>query len=644
VPNRLVMTPHLGRLSQGRFLAYLEARVRRGFGLIITPAGSPVYGASMYDEAVNFVPDGYQADNDATVPVPPSPAGMRNWQPMAAFLARQAEIVHAGGAVIVGQIHHPGAERSWDSFQPSVAPSALDGEWPVQHPHELTDGEIEKLVAAYVVNAQLIVAAGLDGVEVHAAHGYLLNRFLSPAYNHRDGAFGGSVERRWAILGAVLRGIRDAIGPAPVLGVRLPAFEQVSGGLSTDEIAAGLAPYLERLNYLNISVGNHDGLADGRPALAYTSPWLVERPTLLPAGAALRRSTGMPVIVTGGIVSAAAVQAALAAGSADLVGVARAAIADPEFAVKVIDARVDEIVECIGCNECVLVPFSCPVNPAAGREAELTRPGAPVRRRFVVVGGGPAGLSAGLALSSRGHDVHLFDRRAALGGLLGDLVRDPARRRWRSMLDRQVTQALAELRVSLGESFDAGHIAALAPDAVIVATGAQLVPPSYATDGSVEVLTSEQILIGARPAAAGQVVVVGGTEPHLDPLLTARLLAAEGHRVALLTDLVSIGPALEPRTRNALLAMLAVLRVTMHCSSRVTAIADGELTIDNLFADTTTITPAACVVLAHSRRSDQAVAALTRAAGVETFVIGDALAPRRLTHSVLEGTRFGLSL
>ncbi|RYJ02421.1 MAG: hypothetical protein EON52_19630, partial [Actinomycetales bacterium] len=193
--NRLVLTPHLGRLNPQRYLDYLRERVSGGAALVVTPAGGPTYGASIYGDPVARSTEGYLADQDALVPWAPAPDALAAWEPARRFLGEVASVVHEGGALVVGQIHHPGSERSWDTFQPVPAPSAIDGEWPAQHPHVLTDDEVEQIVAGYVANARLIVEAGLDGVEVHAAHGYLLNRFLSPAYNHRSGRYAGERNR-----------------------------------------------------------------------------------------------------------------------------------------------------------------------------------------------------------------------------------------------------------------------------------------------------------------------------------------------------------------------------------------------------------------------------------------------------------------
>jgi 2,4-dienoyl-CoA reductase (NADPH2) len=641
--NRVVMTPHLGRLSQRRYLRYLQARLDGGVAMVVTPAGSVVYGASLYDDAVNHQPVGYAGDLDAMAVVASSAGPAESaWQSVAPFLTKQAQLAHAARAVIVGQIHHPGPERSWDSLQPSVAPSAVDGEWPPQHPHALSTVEIARLVSAYCTNGRLITEAGLDGVEVHAAHGYLLNRFLSPAYNRRQDEYGGSTDNRWAIVREILLGLRQEIGPDAVLGIRVPALEEVEGGLSTAEVVAGLAGCRDVLDYVNVSVGNHDGLADARPVLAYTSPWLTARPDLLPAAAAIKAGTGLPVLLTGGFVAAAQVRAALASGNADLIGVARALIADPAFARKVVEDRGDEIAECIQCNECVLVPFACPVNPTAAREAEFDRPQPAARGRAVVVGGGPAGLSAALTLASRNHEVLLFEQGDHLGGWLSSLVHDPIRVGWQRLLDRLLTQA-ETLTVSLRHEVTAADVAELEATTVLVATGSTMTPPGFSHDGSIDLMTSAEVLDGRRPTRPGEVIVVGGTESHLDPLLTARLLAADRHAVRVLTELPSVGPGVEPRTLNSVLALLRRLHVDLQTSTRARSVEAGQLLTIDLFGGAEQLMSPGTVVVAAGRVASTGLSTSLGSAGIAHHVIGDALAPRRLTHAVLEGARFGLA-
>jgi 2,4-dienoyl-CoA reductase (NADPH2) len=188
-------------------------------------------------------------------------------------------------------------------------------------------------------------------------------------------------------------------------------------------------------------------------------------------------------------------------------------------------------------------------------------------------------------------------------------------------------------------------LAALDADVFVLATGAVPAPAAFADDGSVRVLTSADVLRGERPDGDGTVLVVGGTEPHLDPLLTARLLAADGRAVRLVSELVAVAPTVEQRTLNHLLSVLAALDVEIATSTRLDAVAGGQARTTQLLADRGACAAVGAIVLAHTRRPDPFAARLSASPqdGRPTFVVGDALAPRRLTHAVLEGARFGTS-
>ena len=242
-------------------------------------------------------------------------------------------------------------------------------------------------------------------------------------------------------------------------------------------------------------------------------------------------------------------------GAADLVGLARALVADPRFAERAMRGEDDQIVRCIGCNECTLVPFSCPVNPRAGREGELSPRRAPARRRVVVVGAGPAGVGAATTAAARGHDVVLLDSAPEPGGTVALLGRSEVLSAWRSFgaqMQRDVRESAVDFRP--GRRVTADEIAALEPDAVVIATGSEL--GSTGLDADIEPRSGLDVLAHGRTEADGPVVVVGGPEAHLEPLLVAEAMLAAGQPVTILSEHMTVGQAVEPRTLNFYLGRL----------------------------------------------------------------------------------------
>ncbi|MFY1638028.1 FAD-dependent oxidoreductase [Solwaraspora sp. WMMB335] len=658
--NRMVMTPHLGRLPPRRLVRYVTERAAGGVAMVILPAGQGVYANPIYPPPVAAAdPAGY-ADADA-VSFHVSDPRHRDVLLAAAHghLARLAEAVHGGGAVAIGQIHHPGAERGWDNFQPTLAPSAVPADDTGSVPHALTVDEIDDLVHGYATTAAGIVAAGLDGVEVHAGHGYLLNRFLSPHYNRRTDDYGGSGPRRLRLLRRLLIAVRRAVGTGALLGVRLSAGEELAGGLGAAQVTRIATGIADLVDYLNLSLGNHDGLRDGRPGTAYTGPWLVRPAPSAGTARLVRAAVDIPVLVSGRITDPGTARGLLAAGTADLVGLARALIADPAFPRLATTGAGDRIVTCIGCNECVRVPFSCPVNPHAGREAEFDPPpkaaaGGPSRRRMVVVGAGPAGVAAATRAAAGGAQVILLEAAETTGGVLRELVNAPLLAGWTPMLHdlrgrldqwrgRRAGTGWIDVRTGTGAT--ASGIVALDPDVVLLATGGR--SPAVELAAAAPALTTMDLLAGARPPAGVTVLVAGGAERHLEPFLAADLLAGEGWPVVLATECVDAGPDLEPRTRYALLRRLLTRSVTITPMTRLRAWTGATAVLEDLFTARRRHLDAGAVVVAHGRQADDRLRAELAAelpTDVACQLVGDALAPRRLSHAVLEGARFGHAL
>ena len=338
---------------------------------------------------------------------------------------------------------------------------------------------------------------------MHAAHGYLVNQFLSPATNQRDDDFGGSPERRLRFLLAILDAVRDECGDGLPIGVRLPGIEFVEGGLDVSDVCS-IAQSLEQwgVAYVNVSSGNYTGLAHGAQ-LAYVASSYTPQGPNVPFAAAIRAALDrVPVIVAGRITDLQFAEQILVDGAADMIGLTRALIADPQIIAKVRDGRGDAVVTCIGGNECHYGrTVACAVNPAAGREEELEIRAADRARRVLVVGGGPAGMECARVAALRGHQVELVEAAATLGGVLRIVAADPNRSGFVGFLDgleRRVRDA--GVTVTLGERVTPDGLMAANADVIVLATGAvEWVPPVPGVD-SPRVVTALELLGGRRAA------------------------------------------------------------------------------------------------------------------------------------------------
>lgn len=643
--NRFVMTPHLGRLGAARLAGYLDRRAP-GFGMAILPAGLGMLGFPVYPPDVVAALEQGRADQDG-VPLHPTDTrySVEHQGRYGDMLGAFAEAVQQHGAVAIGQIHHPGAEQSWDGFAPAIAPSAVRGDEFGTIPHALSAVEIGHLIEGYVSTAESIVAAGFDGVELHASHGYLLNRFLSPYYNRRTDEWAAGP----ALLTRLLRRIRERVGDKPSLSIRLQVHEEIEGGLtprSASQVAVAAAPYL---TYLSVSIGNHTGLRDSRPATAYTSPWLTTAGPALEGARTVRAALtdaglARPLLVTGRITSPALARRIVEDGTADMVGLARALIADPDFPAKTIAGRDADVAACIGCNECTRVPLSCPVNPDAGREGAHDVGAAGRPQRIAVVGAGPAGANLAARAARRGHDVILLDRADGVGGAVRALARSPMLAEWSGMvehLERIVEQAGVQVRA--GIDVTSATIADLRVDRVFWAGGSMPLPVGFPADA--RILTTQDLLDGTRPDVGVPVVVVGGAEPHLEPFIAADLLSAEGWSVTVISERPVLGADVEPRTLNAIFARLSRQGVRLVTMTRPVEWASGILRTEHTFGGTPEPLAAGAVVSAAGRRAVPAPDLRDdTGAPLRVDALGDALAPRRMAHAALEGVRFGATI
>jgi 2,4-dienoyl-CoA reductase-like NADH-dependent reductase (Old Yellow Enzyme family) len=596
-----------------RYIAYQRARARAGVAMQVTGA-TPIVPSRVWNDICLWNVD------ESIVP---------GYQ-------RLADAVHEEGGRILAQLAHPGPT---EMVGPDVlGPSRDFSEVNRQVVRPATESELAVIVAQYAEAADRCRRGGLDGVEISMAHGLLLAAFLSPLHNHREDEYGGSFERRLHLPLQVLDAVREAVGTDRAVGIRLGVDDLVEGGLRPDEAARIAAALESRVDYVSVMVGNNNRLE------ARVQHW---PPSPAPFGLfravarTIKRAVSVPVCAVGRITTAALANDLVAAGDADLVGMVRAHIADPDVLVKSRAGRVADVRPCVGVNVCVNnllaeEPLTCLVNPDVGHEAEPP-PDVDARGyRAVVVGAGPAGMEAARRLAHRGYAVSLLERDDTVGGQVLSWTDSTSRREVRRFLDWQLRQ-LQELDVDirLGTETDADLIAASAPDLTVLATGATPVGlPGLRTDGSVRLVDP----LG-RGAWTGRVVVYDGVGELDGALLAERAAEGPAEHVTLVTGRVHIGEGDGITTLFPMIRRLAELGVDVVERAVPTAAADGRVTLAGVFGEVRDPVAADALVAWTGGDSDTRLGQQLVARGIRPLVIGDAVRPRRATDAVREGAR-----
>jgi 2,4-dienoyl-CoA reductase-like NADH-dependent reductase (Old Yellow Enzyme family) len=643
IPNRIMFTTHGPRLSQARYLRYLEERAKGGVGLMGFNLGP--LGLMQFPFGPGKAILANAADLDAVPPHPLTAEGRAYYDGLIPSYRVWADTIHAHGAKCVGQLYHAGAAQHSDNFQPTVAPSAVADEYERHNPHPLTGDEIADLVEAYALCAGRAVKAGYDGIELHSAHGYLPHQFLSPLFNRRTDAYGGSLENRMRFLLEIFRAVRGAVGDGFLVGVRLTAPDGVEGGLSLDDVI-GVSRRLEAegAGYVSFSGGSYAGLRGGAN-LPYVAPAFVAQGPNLPVSAAVKQVVGIPVMVAGRMVDFELAEKAVAEGQADIVGMVRALIADPRAIVKSFAGQGGSVIPCIGGSECHYGrAVACATNPSAGREAEMEIVPAALPKRILIVGSGPAGLECAAAAAERGHKIILVDRRPASGGLLTSVAEASQQADHGKYLD-YMRRRIAGLDVALrlGVEADAALAADIAPDAIVIATGAAY-RSKIACAAHGRVFDAAQAL--ADPSALGaHIVIDGGLDDHLPPLILADWFARMGRTVTLLTENIAPAPALEIASLVMLIKRLLDHDVMIEPTTAAVAL-DGDrlVTRNSLTNRPGHMDGVDSVVTLGPRVPDDALVLSLQPLGIPLHVIGDALSPRRMLHATLDGARLGRTL
>lgn len=473
--------------------------------------------------------------------------------------------------------------------------------------------------------------AGFDAVELHACHDYWLNYFLSPYFNRRTDEYGGDRENRFRLLRETAEEVLSAVGGDLLVGVRLSMADFVDGGLDLDEtLEIGRRLEAIGVDYLSASAGI--GLTQFR----MSPPSDIPRGRLLVYGRALQQTVSIPVIGVGRLDRPAVFREAVEGGHVGMAAAARAFIADPEFAVKMEQRREEEIRPCLACNYCLTClhqgqALRCTVNPFIGRDLHQMEP-LSKPTRVLVVGGGPAGLTAATAAALRGAQVRLIDKKPTLGGALNIAARPPFKEPIADLARYLVDRAgSAGVTVELERDFSPAVLAEHEPDEVVVATGSLPWAPECVCMSDSRVIAAEDILQCDR-IHPGRYLVVGG---GLVGLETAEYLAERGAEVTVVEMLAQVGAGLGPIRLKLMLDRLIKAGVNLLTKTQVIAVRNGSLRVATAGREHT-LGPCEAVVVATGYRCNP-VPATIFGEGVKTQVIGDACRARSLVEAIQEG-------
>ena len=603
-----------------RFAAYHEAKAKGGFAMIITE-----------DFAItNVAGKGHQYIGglwkDEHIP------GFKEY----------TDRLHKWGALSIVQLHHPGRQIGVIDADTPWAPSAIPCPFsPDMMPHEMTQAEIKLVVKQFGQAAARAKAAGFDGCELHGAHGYLIEEFMSPYSNKRTDEYGGDLCNRMRFALEIIHEVREQTGPDFIIGYKLSSDEWVSGGLTIEDTKA-YVPFLEEagVDYFGVSVGVYRSGDQIIPSMYTEHGWIANN------AKEVKSVASVPVYAIGRINDTRVANAIIKSGKADMVAMGRQSIADPETPNKAKAGCFTDIRTCVGClhgcdaNVNLEKSGTCELNPIIGHESEAEYQTVMTEspKKVLVIGAGPAGLEAAIGAAKCGHSVTVYDKDRWAGGKYRLASVPPCKGELGAFIVWQMHE-LKKLNVPviLNTEVTKELVDSVKPDVVIAATGTNPVVPKMIPGYDKDIVVLGTDVLSGKANTGHNVVVIGGGHAGAE---TANHIASYMKNVTIVELQEDIAMDEVDTPRNALLADLKKNEVRVCASTSVQEIKDHSVVVSGKYNEEIECDT---VVISIGHKPNTVLADELKAAGYDVRVIGDAVSVGLVGPAVragyLEGRR-----
>jgi mycofactocin system FadH/OYE family oxidoreductase 2 len=630
IPNRASFSAHLTNFAENhlpseKHVYYYAERAKGGTGLIITEEQSVHPTDQAYEKLIDTF-------NPKVIP------GLR----------RIADAVHEYETKIFAQLNHNGQQCNGSlSRLPVWAPSPVPDVMNREVPKAMEKEDIEEVINGFALSAVNAREGRFDGVELQFGHSSLVRQFMSPLTNYRSDEYGGSQDNRLRFAFEVIEGARKAVGKDFTVGIRLCADEMIPGGYTIED-AKVIAARLEatgQIDFIDLTLATFYNLylvgASMHNPLGYT----------IPLAAAIKKSVKLPVFATGRINDPALAEKVLADGQADVIGMVRSQICDPELLNKAKQGREEEIRYCIACNQFCYgriglnKPIGCVQNPVIEHEKDEgsgTLKPALVKKKVMVVGGGPAGMWAAKTAMMRGHNVEIYEKESDLGGQVNIAAKGAGREEFGVIVRNEKAQLKKyNIKVNLNTEVTLELVEKVNPDVLIIATGS--VPkksPVYGADAP-DIFNVWQVLKGQ--AKLGNKILLIDYDGHHQATATAEFLADQGKNVHMICSSLFIGAELGP-TQDLYLTRQRLLKkgVTFTPDIAVMEIKDKTAYGFNVYSNVNqSFGGYDSIVLAMGNDADDRLYFDCKAKRKNVYRIGDCVAPRKVDMAIYEGYQIG---